>query len=49
MKFLAGIELDNDPETGAAGRAWVEKNWDRLDFVLGRRITCRRKPRCSTR
>ena len=35
LKFLAGIELDNDPETGAAGRAWVEKNWDRLDFVLG--------------
>jgi histidinol-phosphatase (PHP family) len=35
VKFLAGIELDNDPETGQAGRAWVEKNWDRLDFVLG--------------
>jgi histidinol-phosphatase (PHP family) len=35
VKFLAGIELDNDPATGAAGRAWVEKNWDRLDFVLG--------------
>ena len=35
LKFLAGIELDNDPTTGAAGRAWVEKNWDRLDFVLG--------------
>ena len=35
LKFLAGIELDNDPETGKAGRAWVEKNWDRLDFVLG--------------
>jgi histidinol-phosphatase (PHP family) len=35
LKFLAGIELDNDPATGAAGRAWVEKNWDRLDFVLG--------------
>jgi histidinol-phosphatase (PHP family) len=33
--FLAGIELDNDPETGPAGRAWVEKNWDKLDFVLG--------------
>ncbi len=33
--ILAGIELDNDPETGAAGRSWVEKNWDRLDFVLG--------------
>ena len=34
-RFHAGIELDNDPETSAAGRAWVEKNWDRLDFVLG--------------
>jgi histidinol-phosphatase (PHP family) len=35
LKILAGIELDNDPVTGAAGRNWVEKNWDRLDFVLG--------------
>jgi len=35
VKIRAGIELDNDPETSAAGRAWVEKNWDRLDFVLG--------------
>ncbi len=35
VKILAGIELDNDPETGKAGRAWVDKNWDRLDFVLG--------------
>jgi histidinol-phosphatase (PHP family) len=35
LTFLAGIELDNDPETGKAGRAWVEKNWERLDFVLG--------------
>jgi histidinol-phosphatase (PHP family) len=35
LKILAGIELDNDPATGAAGRQWVEKNWDRLDFVLG--------------
>jgi histidinol-phosphatase (PHP family) len=35
VKILAGIELDNDPETGRAGRVWVEKNWDRLDFVLG--------------
>jgi histidinol-phosphatase (PHP family) len=35
VKIRAGIELDNDPETGKAGRAWVEKNWDRLDFVLG--------------
>jgi histidinol-phosphatase (PHP family) len=35
IKIRAGIELDNDPETSAAGRAWVERNWDRLDFVLG--------------
>lgn len=35
MKIRAGLELDNDPETSAAGRAWVEKNWARLDFVLG--------------
>ena len=35
VKFLAGIELDNDPVSGRAGRMWVEKNWDRLDFVLG--------------
>ena len=35
VKIRAGIELDNDPQTSAAGRAWVEKNWDRLDFVLG--------------
>jgi histidinol-phosphatase (PHP family) len=35
IKIRAGVEMDNDPETSAAGRAWVEKNWDRLDFVLG--------------
>ena len=35
LKIRAGIELDNDPVTGKAGRAWVEKNWERLDFVLG--------------
>src|SRR5467141_1211101 len=35
VKIRAGIELDNDPETSAAGRAWVEKNRERLDFVLG--------------
>ena len=35
IKIRAGIELDNDPETSGAGRAWVEKHWDRLDFVLG--------------
>jgi len=35
VKIRAGIELDNDPETSAAGRKWIEKNWDKLDFVLG--------------
>ncbi|MBA3963775.1 MAG: histidinol-phosphatase HisJ family protein [Chthoniobacterales bacterium] len=35
LKIRAGIELDNDPVNSEAGRAWVEKNWDRLDFVLG--------------
>jgi histidinol-phosphatase (PHP family) len=35
LKIRAGIELDNDPVTGKTGRDWVEKNWDRLDFVLG--------------
>jgi histidinol-phosphatase (PHP family) len=35
VKIRAGIELDNDPETSAASRKWIEKNWDRLDFVLG--------------
>jgi len=35
VQVRAGIELDNDPVTSDAGRAWVEKNWDRLDFVLG--------------
>ena len=34
-KIRAGIELDNDPVHSASGRAWVEKNWDQLDFVLG--------------
>src|SRR5204863_889050 len=27
--------LDNDPTSSAAGRKWVEENWDKLDFVLG--------------
>lgn len=35
IKIRAGIELDNDPESSAEGRHWVEKHWDRLDFVLG--------------
>lgn len=35
IKIRAGIELDNDPETSDAGRKWVEKHRDKLDFVLG--------------
>ncbi len=35
IEILAGIELDNDPVTSTAGLRWVERNWERLDFVLG--------------
>ncbi len=35
LKIRSGIELDNDPETSADGRRWVEAHWDSLDFVLG--------------
>jgi histidinol-phosphatase (PHP family) len=35
LKIRAGIELDNDPQTSAASRKWIEQNWDKLDFVLG--------------
>src|SRR5262249_45303491 len=35
VRIRAGIELDNDPQTSAGGRNWIEKNWDKLDFVLG--------------
>jgi histidinol-phosphatase (PHP family) len=35
VKIRAGIELDNDPATSAAGGRWIEQNWDKLDFVLG--------------
>ena len=35
LKIRAGIELDNDPTHSPAGRKWVEKHWDKLDFVLG--------------
>jgi histidinol-phosphatase (PHP family) len=35
LKIRAGIELDNDPVHSAAGRKWIEKHWDKLDFVLG--------------
>lgn len=35
VRVRAGIEWDNDPVTGTAGRRWVEANRHRLDFVLG--------------
>jgi len=35
LRVRAGIELDNDPVHSPAGRRWIEKNWDKLDFVLG--------------
>jgi histidinol-phosphatase (PHP family) len=35
VQIRAGIELDNDPVTGDAGRRWVKANWEHLDFVLG--------------
>ncbi len=35
VKIRAGIELDNDPKSGASGRQWVEQSWGQLDFVLG--------------
>ena len=35
LKFRAGIELDNDPETSEDGHKWVRENYDDLDFVLG--------------
>ena len=35
LRIRAGIELDNDPIHSLVGRKWIEKNWDKLDFVLG--------------
>ena len=35
LRIRAGIELDNDPVHSPAGRKWIEKNWDKLDFILG--------------
>ena len=35
LRIRAGIELDNDPVHSGAGRAWIEKHWEKLDFVLG--------------
>jgi histidinol-phosphatase (PHP family) len=34
VRFLKGIELDNDPVTSEAGKHWIEKKWNQLDFVL---------------
>jgi histidinol-phosphatase (PHP family) len=35
LRIRAGVELDNDPIHSATGRNWIEKHWDKLDFVLG--------------
>jgi histidinol-phosphatase (PHP family) len=35
LKIRTGIELDNDPVHSVAGRKWIQKHWDKLDFVLG--------------
>jgi histidinol-phosphatase (PHP family) len=35
LQIRAGIEVDNDPIHSPAGRKWIEKHWDKLDFVLG--------------
>lgn len=35
LQIRIGIELDNDPVHSAVGRKWIEKHWDKLDFVLG--------------
>lgn len=35
IKFKIGVEIDNDPETSDKDYKWVEKNYKKLDFVLG--------------
>lgn len=35
LRIRAGIELDNDPVHSLDSRNWIEKHWDKLDFVLG--------------
>ncbi len=35
VKFKIGIEIDNDPETSVQDYKWIEKNYNKLDFVLG--------------
>ena len=35
INFKIGIEIDNDPETSELDYKWIDKNYDKLDFVLG--------------
>ncbi|VVM05665.1 histidinol-phosphatase HisJ family protein [Methylacidimicrobium tartarophylax] len=35
LTIRMGIELDNDPQNSEVGLAWVQRNWEKLDFVLG--------------
>ncbi|WP_237394694.1 histidinol-phosphatase HisJ family protein [Methylacidimicrobium sp. AP8] len=35
LAIRLGIELDNDPRSSEAGLGWVQRNWEKLDFVLG--------------
>ncbi len=35
VRFKIGIEIDNDPETSVNDYKWIEKNYEKLDFVLG--------------
>ena len=48
VKIRAGIELDNDPATSAAGRNWIEQNWDELISFSAPFITSTIQHRCST-
>lgn len=34
-RFKIGIEIDNDPKTSIQDYKWIEKKYDKLDFVLG--------------
>jgi len=34
VKFRLGIEIDNDPQTSAESWRWLEKNYERFDFIL---------------
>lgn len=35
ISFKIGIEIDNDPETSVNDYKWIEKTYDKLDFILG--------------